>query len=205
MLSITLKKFTIKLEIVKGQYTYDNQGKLDMEIVAGLNLVSIKPKVWDEFSDYYLRQLGAVMVSYAEFHRNSTLRQRSMDDGLHASLGIPKRVKIYLDNGAFRFSRAGGEVPREEYRAFVKEAKPDWHVIPQDYIPVPQMSDYKQNKCLEKTMEVNQEFSYDGYVSILHVSRRLNKYIRLFDADEKLRKKTKFCHRWNCPKSPTCS
>ena len=163
-----------------------------MEIVAGLNLVSIKPKVWDKSSHYYLSQLSAVMVSYAEFHRNSTLRQRSMDDGLHTSLGIPKRVKIYLDNGAFKFSRDGNEVPREKYKAFVEAAKPDWHVIPQDYIPVPQMSDYKQNKCLEKTMEVNQEFSYDGYVPILHVSRRLNKYIRLFDADEKLRKKPIF-------------
>ncbi|MDE0087790.1 MAG: hypothetical protein OXU23_18855 [Candidatus Poribacteria bacterium] len=163
-----------------------------MEIVAGLNLVSIKPKVWDESSDYYLRQLDAVMVSYAEFHQSPTRRDRAIKDGLHKSLGIPKRVKIYLDNGSFRFSRAGGEVPREEYEAFVKAAKPDWYVIPQDYIPIPQMSDYKQNKCLKKTMEVNQEFSYDGYVPILHVSRRLNKYIRLFDADEKLRKKPIF-------------
>ena len=54
------------------------------------------------------------------------------------------------------------------------------------------MSYYKQNKCLEKTMAVNQEFSYDGYVQILHVSRCLNKYICLFNEDEKLRKKPIF-------------
>ncbi len=163
-----------------------------MEIVAGLNLTSIKPRVWDESSDYYLPQLGAVMVSYAEFHQSPTRRDRAMEKGLHESLGIPDHVKIYLDNGAFRFSRAGGEVPRDAYKEFVEEAKPDWHVIPQDYIPTPDMSDYMQNKCLEKTMAVNQEFSYDGYVPILHVSRRLKKYIRLFNEDEKLREKPNF-------------
>ena len=163
-----------------------------MKIVAGLNLTSIKPKVWDESSDYYLHQLGAVMVSYAEFHQSPTRRHRAMDEGLHASLDIPKRVKIYLDNGAFRFSRAGGEVPRDDYEEFVKSTQPYWYAIPQDYIPTPRMSYYKQNKCLEKTMAVNQEFSYDGYVPILHVSRCLNKYIRLFNEDEKLRKKPIF-------------
>ena len=163
-----------------------------MEIVAGLNLVSIKPKVWDKASDYYLPQLGAVMVSYAQFHQSPTFYRRALKEGLHASLGIPKCVNIYLDNGAFKFSRVGGEVPREDYVKFVKDAEPNWHVIPQDYIPTPRMSDYKQNKCLEKTMEVNQEYSHDGYVPILHVSRRLNKYIRLFNEDEKLREKPFF-------------
>ena len=163
-----------------------------MEIVAGLNLVNIKPKVWDKASDYYLPQLGAVMVSYAQFHQSSTFYRRALEEGLHASLGIPKRVNIYLDNGAFKFSRVGGEVPRKDYVKFVKAAKPDWYAIPQDYIPTPCMTDYKQNKCLEKTMAVNQEFSYDGYVPILHISRRLNKYIRLFNEDEKLRKKPIF-------------
>lgn len=164
-----------------------------MEIVAGLNLVSIKPKVWDTSDPiYHLPTLHAVMVSYAEFHRSPARWDRAIKDGLHNSLGVPKHVKIYLDNGAFRFSRAGDEVPREEYKAFVEAAEPDWHVIPQDYIPTPHMSYYKQSKCLEKTMAVNQEFSYDGYVPILHVSRRLNTYIRLFNEDEKLRKKPIF-------------
>ena len=108
---------------------------------------------------------------------------------MHTSLSVPKDVKIYLDNGAFRFSRAGGEVPRTDYKAFVEKAKPDWYAIPQDYIPTPSMTYYKQNKCLEKTMAVNQEFSYDGYVPILHISRCLNKYIRLFNKDKKLRTK----------------
>ena len=161
-----------------------------MEIVVGLNLTSIKPRVWDvSDSTYHLPKINAVMVSYAQFHESPTRRERAMTKGLHASLDIPTSVKIYLDNGAFKFSRAGGEVPRDAYKEFVEEAKPDWHVIPQDYIPTPDMTDYKQNKYLEKTMAVNQEFSYDGYVPIIHVSRNLNKYIRLFTEDENLLEK----------------
>ncbi len=160
-----------------------------MEIVAGLNLTSIKPRVWEEESPYHLPQLSAVMVSYAQFHQSPARSRRAMDDGLHASLGIPEHVKIYLDNGAFKFSRAGGEVPREVYKEFVKKAKPNWYAIPQDYIPSPHMNYYRQNQCLEKTMVVNQEFSYDGYVPILHVGRCINKYIRLFNEDEKLQEK----------------
>ena len=163
-----------------------------MKIVAGLNLNNIKPRVWAATSSYHLPELDAVMVSYADFHQSRPRRHRAIEEGLHTSLNIPKHVKIYLDNGAFRFSRVGVEVPRDDYKAFVKKAKPDWYAIPQDYIPTPCMSDYKQNKCLEKTMAVNQEFSYDGYVPILHVSRCLNKYIRLFNEDEKLREKPIF-------------
>lgn len=163
-----------------------------MKIVAALNLNSIEPRVWDTVSDYHLSELDAVMVSYAYFHQNSTRRRRVMEEGLHASFGIPESMSIYLDNGAFKFSRVGCEVPREDYVKFVEEAEPDWYVIPQDYIPSPPMSYYKQNKCLEKTMTVNQEFSYDGYVPILHVGRCLNKYIRLFNENEELRKKPIF-------------
>ncbi|MYB92266.1 hypothetical protein F4054_11745 [Candidatus Poribacteria bacterium] len=163
-----------------------------MEIVAGLNLGSIKPLVWNPDSPYHLEKLRAVMVSYVYFHQSPTRRHRAMEMGLHTSLGIPESVSIYLDNGAFKFSQDKVEVPPEEYKAFVRAAKPDWYAIPQDYIPIPCMSDYKQNRCLEKTMAVNQKFSYDEYVPILHVSRRLNKYIRLFNEDEKLRKKPIF-------------
>ena len=75
-----------------------NQRRLDMEIVAGLNLVSIKPKVWDTSDPTsYLPTAHAVMVSYAKFHRSSDLHDRAIKDGLHNSLGIPKHVKIYLD------------------------------------------------------------------------------------------------------------
>ena len=163
-----------------------------MKVVAGLSLVNLKPQVWDATLPYYLPELDTVMVSYADFHHNRTRRRRAIEEGLHVSLDISERVKIYLDNGAFRFSRVGGEVPRDDYKAFVEKAKPDWFAIPQDYIPTPCMTYYKKNKCLEKTMAVNREFAYDGYVPILHVSSSLNKYIRLFNEEEKLREKPIF-------------
>ena len=172
-----------------GAFSKNGQGEPNVKIVAGLNLVSIKPKVWDKASDYYLPQLDAVMVSYAQFHQSRTRYDQALEKGLHASLGIPKRVNIYLDNGAFKFSRVGGEVPREDYVKFVKDAEPDWHVIPQDYIPTPHMGDDEQLECLQKTMAVNQKYSYDGYIPVLHVSRYLDEYLRQFDEDKKLRRK----------------
>ena len=121
-----------------------------MKIVAGLSLVNLKPQVWDATLPYYLPELDAVMISYADFHQSPTRRHRAIEEGLHTSLDIPKHVQIYLDNGAFRFSRAGGEVPRQDYEAFVEQTQPDWYAIPQDYIPTPCMSDYKQNKMFRK-------------------------------------------------------
>lgn len=160
-----------------------------MKIVVGLTLKSLKPPVWDADSSYYLPNLEAVMVSYADFHSMSARCRQAMEVGLHASLGIPSDVSIYLDNGAFRFSRAGGEVPRQDYEAFVAQAQPDWYAIPQDYIPTPRMSDVEQLECLQRTMDVNQAYSHDGYVPILHISRHLDEYIRQFEANERLRTK----------------
>jgi len=40
-----------------------------MQIVAGLSLKGIKPRVWDANSPYHLSELQAVMVSYADFVR----------------------------------------------------------------------------------------------------------------------------------------
>lgn len=163
-----------------------------MKIVAGLNLINIKPEVWDVDSPYYLLELQDVMVSYADFHQRPTFRHRAIEEGLHASLNIPKSVKIYLDNGAFRFSRVGDEVPRQNYEAFVEQARPDWYAIPQDYIPTPRMSDAEQLECLQRTMDVNRSYSQDGYVPILHISRYLDKYLSSFQADERLRSKRIF-------------
>ena len=160
-----------------------------MKIVAGLSLVNLKPQVWDTTLPYHLPELHTVMVSYADFHQSPTRRRRAIVEGLHASLGIPKHVKIYLDNGSFRFSRAGGEVPRQDYEAFVEQTQPDWYAIPQDYIPTPRMDDHEQLDCLQKTMAVNKGYSHDGYVPILHISRHLDEYLRQFEANERLRAK----------------
>ena len=163
-----------------------------MKIVAGLSLKGLKPPVWDTDSPYYLSDLKAVMVPYADFHYMPARRRQAMEVGLHASFGIPSYMSIYLDNGAFRFSRDEGEVPRQDYEAFVAQARPNWYAIPQDYIPTPRMSDVKQLECLQKTMDVNQSYSHDGYVPILHISRHLNEYLRQFKANERLRSKPIF-------------
>ena len=54
------------------------------------------------------------------------------------------------------------------------------------------MSDVKQLECLQKTMDVNQSYSHDGYVPILHISRHLDEYLRQFKANERLRSKPIF-------------
>lgn len=160
-----------------------------MKIVAGLSLVNLKPQVWDTTLSYYLPELDTVMVSYADFHQNRTRHHRAIEEGLHISLDIPKHVKIYLDNGAFRFSRAGGEIPRQDYEAFVDQTQPDWYAIPQDYIPTPRMDNDEQLECLQRTMKVNREYSHDRYVPILHISRHLDEYLRQFEENEQLRSK----------------
>ena len=45
-----------------------------VQIVAGLSLKNLQPRVWDPSSEFYLSGLSAVMVSYAEFHRMKARR-----------------------------------------------------------------------------------------------------------------------------------
>src|SRR5438094_21135 len=140
-------------------------------VVAGLSLNNLKPRVWDAASPYYLRHLAAVMVSYADFHRAPSRRKKAMEQGLHTYLGVPETVEIYLDNGAFYFIGQNFEMPRKEYEEFVSEAKPDWHPVPQDFIPIPRMTLSEQRTCLDKTMAVNLTYEHDGYVPVIHVSQ----------------------------------
>lgn len=160
-----------------------------MLIVAGLSLKNLQPRVWDAQSPYYLPKLRAVMVSYGDVHRMPAKRRQASNGGLHAALGVPSEVAVYLDNGAFSFLRDGGEVPREAYADFVAAAQPDWYAIPQDYIPTPRMSDEEQANCLQRTMQVNQAYSHDGYVPVIHVSRCLDDYLCQLQADQRLRTK----------------
>ena len=67
-----------------------------MLLVAGLSLKNLKPRVWDVNSPYYLPQVQAVMVSYADFHRMPTHRRAAMVQGLRSYLGIPTPTKIFL-------------------------------------------------------------------------------------------------------------
>lgn len=161
-----------------------------MLIVAGITLKSLEPRVWDSNSPYYLPKLRAVMVSYADFQQMPAAKRRAMTSGLHKSLGIPKRVKIYLDNGAFFFSSRGVIVNPKEYEDFVNLAKPDWKPVPQDFIPAPQMTIWAQRHCLNKTMFVNTAYENDGFVPVIHISKVLNEYITAIKANTRLASKT---------------
>jgi hypothetical protein len=157
-----------------------------VEVVAGLSLKNLKPSVWDPKSPYHLSELRAVMVSYADFHQMPARRRKAMEHGLRDYLGVPVGVSVYLDNGAFYFLSKKGEVPRQEYEDFVRNARPDWYAIPQDYIPTPRMSDAEQLDCLRRTMEVNRAYQHDGYVPVVHISRHLDEYLRLFRNEDQL-------------------
>ena len=150
-----------------------------MLIVAGLTLKNLKPRVWDAMSPYYLTEVRAVMLSYSDFHHHPVQRRKAMEVGLHRWLGLPEDIKVYLDNGAFSFLRRAGETPREEYETFVQSADPYWYPIPQDYIPTPRMTLAEQQQAYARTMDVNLEYRRDGYVPIIHISRRpvLDEYV----------------------------
>ena len=157
-----------------------------MLVVAGLSLTNLKPRVWDPTSPYYLPGLRAVMVSYADFHRNPGRRRAVMTQNLHTYLGVPQHIKIYLDNGAFYFIGRTNDTPRADYDDFVAQAKPDWWPIPQDYIPVPQMTRAEQEHCYTRTMQVNLEYHHDGYVPVVHISNFLEQYTIAVTAHERL-------------------
>ena len=159
-----------------------------MLIVAGLTLKNLKPRVWDAASPYYLPKLRAVMLSYSDFHHHPVQRRKAMAVGLRRWLGLPKHIDVYLDNGAFSFLRRARETPREEYEAFVHEARPNWWPIPQDYIPTPSMTVAEQHGLRQRTMDVNLKYHHDGYVPIIHISRRpvLDEYVVAVKASTQL-------------------
>ncbi len=157
-----------------------------MVIVAGLSLKNLKPRVWDPASPYYLPDLTAIMVSYADFHKSPAQRRAAMKQTLRAYLGVPEHIRIYLDNGAFYFLEHDGGIPQDAYEEFVQAAKPDWYPIPQDFIPTPRMDDETQLSCLRRTMEMNIAFEHDGFVPVMHISRHLATYIDEFSKSKQL-------------------
>ena len=48
------------------------------------------------------------------------------------------------------------------------------------------MSDDEQLRCLQQTMEMNRAYRHDGYVPVVHISRRLDTYLEQLRADERL-------------------
>jgi hypothetical protein len=160
-----------------------------MLVVAGLSIKNLEPRVWSPTSPYYIPSLGAVMVSYAEFHRNKARRFEAMEKGLREFLGAPPKVAVYLDNGAFYFSGRSQGVPIDEYEEFVERARPDWKPIPQDFIPLPSTSWQRQFGCLIKTMRANLAYQHNGYVPVIHIGRFLESYTNRVSADAQLSRK----------------
>lgn len=160
-----------------------------MLIVAGLSLKNLKPRVWDPSSPFYLPGLQAVMVSYADFHKMPAQRRQAMELGLRAYLGVPEGIAVYLDNGAFHFASQKGGAPLDEYEEFVEKARPDWHPIPQDYIPSPNMSRRQQRDCFDRTMDVNRRYQHNGYVPVVHIGRHISDYTACISADDRLSQK----------------
>lgn len=160
-----------------------------MLVIAGLSLRNLQPRVWDPVSPFYLPNLQAVMVSYAEFARNSRLRRVAMEAGLHDLLGVPRHLHIYLDNGAFSLMGAADHTARDAYEEFVAAARPDWYPIPRDFIPTPWMTPEEQRACLARTMAVNLAYRHDGFVPVMHCGRLTSAYLQAFLADDQLRGK----------------
>jgi len=162
-----------------------------MEVVVGLSLSNLEPKVWHPNSSYYLPDVRAVMVSYAEFNKMPAKRKKAMEVGLHQSLDVPKHVSIYVDNGSFSFLRRASQINQEEYKEFVEKAKPDWYPTPQDFIPAPAMTNIEQYNCMLDTMQINSAYNYDGFVPVIHICRYLNEYLEHFQADPLLTRKAR--------------
>jgi 7-cyano-7-deazaguanine tRNA-ribosyltransferase len=158
-------------------------------VVAGLSLKNLEPRVWDPASPFHVPDLSAVMVSYGEFHRLQSRRKAAMEQGLRKYLGVPRGIKIYLDNGAFYFGSQDGNAPLDEYEEFVEKAKPDWKPIPQDYIPFPSMSLEEGLGCLDRTMQVNLQYQHNGYVPVVHIGNHLMEYTARVKADTSLSRK----------------
>jgi len=163
-----------------------------MLVIAGLSLKNLKPRVWDPQSRYFVKELGAVMVSYAEFHAMPSQRANAMAVGLRSYLGVPDSTEVYLDNGAFFFLSRPGKRPRKAYEEFVHHAKPDWYPIPEEYIPSPAMTDTRQRNCFERTMRVNCQFRDDGFVPVMHVGLCLPDYIKQILSNDTLSTKSRF-------------
>ena len=160
-----------------------------MQIVAGLTLKHLTPRVWDADSPTHLPRLGAVMVSYADFHLKPAWRTRAMEVGVHAVLGVPREVPIYLDNGAFTFCRTQTEPPIEPFREFVAQSGLDWFPVPSDSIPAPAMPPRQARSCLRATMMMNRAHARgdSGCVPVVHVGSLLPSYLRAMRNDAVLR------------------
>jgi len=148
-----------------------------MKIVVGTSLTNLHPQVWNPESEYYIDKIDAVMVSYAEFHTAPIRRKKAMEVGLRAYLHVADHIQVYLDNGAFAFWKKGIAPAISNYVEFVRATKPDWYPVPRDYIPDPELTKEEQKRLFEQTLEMNAQYSEDGYIPVVHAGEWLPEYL----------------------------
>ena len=147
-----------------------------MEVVAGLSLKNMRPRVWDRRSLDYLPRLGAVMLSFDEFRRRPVVHRLATAGGFAAVLGAAS-VRVYLDNGAFSCLRRGTEPAVEQFRDFVRATSPPWYPVPADFIPRPTDSTRRQKELVDRTIAVLEDHGDDGYCPVIHAGPWLDRYL----------------------------
>lgn len=155
---------------------HGRNGGIPLEIVAGLSLKNLKPRVWDRRSPHCVPKLRAVMVSFDEFRRVPSFHRRATAEGLGAVLGESK-VRVYLDNGAFSCLIRGTEPAVEEFRAFVGATSPAWYPVPADFIPRPSDSKKRQKALVDRTIAVLEAHTDNGYCPVIHAGPWLDHYL----------------------------
>jgi hypothetical protein len=151
-----------------------------VEVVAGLSLKNLRPRVWDPGSPEGVRGLTAVMLSFDEFRWRPQLRATAVREGLGAVLGPGGgKLRVYLDNGAFACLRRGDEPAVEEFRRFVAAVRPAWYPVPADYIPLPSYSRQRQQSLFKKTVAMLEAHTGDGYCPVVHPGPWLDGYLNV--------------------------
>lgn len=154
-----------------------------MEVVAGLTLKNMRPRVCEERSPEFMPGLTAVMLSFDEIRRRPKTRRRILAEGLHSIFGIKsddirgKRLRIFVDNGAFACLRRGDEPAVAEFREFVGATTPTWYPVPADYIPLPSYSRKRRRDLFRKTVSVLESHTYDGFCPVIHPGPWLDGYL----------------------------
>jgi hypothetical protein len=147
-----------------------------MEVVAGLSLKNLRPRVWDRRSPEFITRLGAVMLSFDEFRRRPHLLRGATAGGFPAVLGSD-RVRVYLDNGAFSCLLRGTKPAVAEFREFVRATSPAWYPVPADFIPRPSDSRRRQKELVDRTIRVLEAHADDGYCPVVHAGPWLDRYL----------------------------
>jgi 7-cyano-7-deazaguanine tRNA-ribosyltransferase len=148
------------------------------QLVPGVSLKNLEPRVWDPESPFYIPCVRALMVSYAEIAASNSLVRKARELGLHALLRVDRTCQIYLDNGSFAFRRNSRRVSPAEFYSFVADALPGWYPVHFDAIPHPQMATRERDSAYLKTMRANRRGTKTGAAYVIHVGGSLKKYVR---------------------------